>query len=240
MTRGLDSGDKLIKIILAVNIAMFVISLLIQPRAIRFSMNPLGFLAPGGESLIALGETGSLLMNGLHGWWTLISANYPARIHPAHLFQYDALTQVSHLITQLYGSYRYFLIYTISGVGGFFVSYLAGIPLTIGASAALCGLIGAALYYGKDRGGPFGQAVYKQIGGWALTILLFGFMIPGINNWAHIGGMAFGAATGFLLGYHEKKREDLYHRIAAAVCMVLTAGVLLWSLFRGVLFLLVS
>lgn len=51
------------------------------------------------------------------------------------------------------------VIYTLSGMCGFLVSYLAGVGFTIGASAAVCGLIGAALYYGKRRGGRYGQTV---------------------------------------------------------------------------------
>lgn len=170
------------------------------------------------------------------GWWTLISANY---LHGGALhifFNMMALNQIAPFITRLYGTYRFFAIFTISGIGGFFVSYLSGIPLTVGASAALCGLIGAAIYYGKSRGGLFGQAIYKQVGGWAIGILFIGFMIPQINNSAHIGGMIFGGLTAYVLGYNEKKREDAKHRILAGACMVVTILVLLWSLFGGILY----
>jgi membrane associated rhomboid family serine protease len=37
-----------------------------------------------------------------------------------------------------------------------------------------------------------------------MGIVLFGFMIPQINNSAHIGGMVFGALCGYFLGYHER------------------------------------
>ena len=65
---------------------------------------------------------------------------------------------------------------TFSGVFGFFVSYLAGVTFTIGASAAVCGLIGAALYFGKSRGGIYGQTIYRQIGGWAIGIFSYNFV----------------------------------------------------------------
>ncbi|MBT8340193.1 MAG: rhomboid family intramembrane serine protease, partial [Desulfatitalea sp.] len=115
-------------------------------------------------------------------------------------------------------------------------SYLAKVPLTIGASAALCGLIGAALFYGRDRGGLFGQALYRQVGGWALFILLSGFMIDGINNWAHMGGMAAGAASAMLVGYTEKRRESSAHRMVAAICLVVTVLMLLWRIFKAIHF----
>ena len=98
------------------------------------------------------------------------------------------------------------------------------------------GLIGAALYYGKSRGGFFGEAIYKQIGGWAIGIILFGFLMPQINNSAHIGGMVFGGLTAMILGYSEKIRETLTHRVLAGVCMITTLLVLLYALFRGLMF----
>ncbi len=151
-----------------------------------------------------------------------------------------ALYQISPLIMQLFGPYRYFIIFTVSGVFGFLVSYLAGIPLTIGASAALTGLIGAAIFYGKHRGGLFGQTVYRQIGAWAIGIILIGFLVPRINNYAHIGGMMAGALTAFIAGYNERAAEGLAHRIAAGAFMILTVLVLLWSILRGVVALIGS
>lgn len=234
LTRGWGSGEQLIKTILYVNIGMYILSLIIDPGAMGISANPLAMLSPSGNSLAVLGATGTWMMNATSGWWTLVSANY---LHGSALhifFNLMALYQISPLITQLYGPYRYFIIYSVSGVCGFLVSYLAGIPLTIGASACLCGLIGASLYYGKSRGGVFGQTVYKQIGMWALFILLFGFMVRGVNNWAHIGGMAGGALLALLLGYNEKKRENQAHRLMAGGCMIVTVGVLLWACVRGI------
>lgn len=236
LMRGWGSGESLVHIVIYTNIGMYLLSLLLNPRMMGMGFNPLGLLAPDQHSLAVLGATGTLLMNQSAGWWTLLTANY---LHGSVLhifFNMMALYHISPLITQLFGPYRYFAIYTLSGAGGFWISYAAGIPLTIGASAALCGLIGAALYYGRSRGGLFGQSVYKQVGIWALFILIFGLMVPGINNWAHIGGMATGALVALLLGYHEKSREKLAHRMLAAGCMAATALALLWGIFRGIMF----
>jgi rhomboid protease GluP len=233
ITRNWGTGEQLIRIIIYTNIAMFLISLLINPGGLRFGFNPLNLFAPTSQSLAILGATGTWMMNQVSGWWTLIAANY---LHGSILhifFNMMALYQISPLITQLFGPYRYFIIYTASGILGFLISYFAGIPLTIGASAALCGLIGAALFYGKHRGGVFGQAVYKQIGGWAIGIILIGFLVPRINNYAHIGGMVAGALIALLVGYRERGAENLSHRITAGVLMVGTALVLLWSLLRA-------
>jgi rhomboid protease GluP len=124
---------------------------------------------------------------------------------------------------------------TLSGVGGYVVSYVAGIQFTIGFSAALCGLIGAAIYYGRSRGGYYGQTVYHEVRGWAVGILIFGFLFPGINNWAHGGGFLFGILTGFLLGYQEKVPENIFHRTIALTCTLATLGALAWGVGSAIL-----
>lgn len=235
LTRGWAEDDRLIRVILFVNIGMFVLSLIISKGHTTAGFNPLRLLSPSTRSLALLGATGTLMIRDV-GWWTLVSANY---LHGGILhifFNMVAFYQIAPLITRLFGSYRFFVVYTVSGIGGFLVSVFMGTPITIGASAALCGLIGAALYYGKNRGGLFGDSIFKQVGGWAIVIILFGFFIPQINNSAHVGGMVFGALTAMVLGYSEKSRENVTHRTLAGACMAVTLLVLLYAVFRGLIF----
>ena len=239
LTRGWSEDDRLIRTILFINIAMFIFSLVISKGMPASGFNPLRMLAPSFRGLALLGATGTLMIRNA-GWWTLISANY---LHAGLLhifFNMVAFYQIAPLTTRLFGVYRFFVIYTFSGVGGFLVSCLMGTTVTVGASAALCGLIGAALYYGKSRGGIFGDSIYRQIGGWAIGILVFGFLIPQINNAAHIGGMVFGGLTAMLLGYTERSRETMIHRALAALCMLITLLILILALYRGLRYGLLS
>ena len=98
----------------------------------------------------------------------------------------------------------------------------------------MCGLIGATLYYGKSRGGLFGEAIYRQVGGWAIGIFIIGLLIPGINNWGHGGGMAAGALLGFVVGYRERSEEQPWHAMLAAVCLAATGLVLVWMLLSSI------
>jgi len=235
-TRGFSSGEQLINTIIAVNAVMYLLSLLMSNSGLNLSGNPMSFLSPDSQGLLLLGATGVIPIDRFHHWWTLASASY---LHGGILhivFNMLALRQISPLVIGEYGTHRMIVIYTLSGVCGFLVSYLAGVSFTIGASAAVCGLIGAALYYGKSRGGNYGQAVYRQVGGWALGIVLFGLLVPGINNWAHGGGMAAGIFTGLLMGYHERKKENLRHRLLGGLCLSGTAAVLLWAVTTGLFF----
>jgi rhomboid protease GluP len=220
---------QLIQTIIAANVVMFLLSLLMSRHGLRVTGNPMTFLSPDSQGLLLLGATGRIPIDNYHRWWTLCAASY---LHGGLLhivFNMLAFRQIASLIIREYGVHRMFVIYTASGIVGFLVSYLAGVALTIGASAAVCGLIGSALYYGKARGGLYGQAVYKHVGGWALGIVLFGILIPGINNWAHGGGMVAGALSGFMLGYRERLRESGLHRWLSWGCFFGTAAVLIWA-----------
>jgi len=232
-TQGLRSSDQIIKAIIYVNVGMYLISMLLDPLSSRLSLNPFSFLSPGDRSLLVLGATGTIPIDQLHRWWTLVSANYLHGSVMHILFNMLAFRQLAPFVIREYGPYRMLSIYTIGGIVGFAVSYVAGVRLTIGASAAVCSLIGASLYYGKSRGGLYGQAIYKQIGGWALGIFVFGFLFPGINNWGHGGGILGGIILGALLGYHERRREGVFHRILAGGCMALTVGVLGWAVLSA-------
>ncbi len=227
--RALFGADRIMVNIISINVAMFILSILINPASIGFSANPLHFLSPGARSLLILGATGTIPIDEFHRWWSVLSANYLHGSILHILFNMIALWQVGPFVIQEYGSYRMFSIYTLSGVAGYLVSYVVGVPFTLGASAAICGLIGAALYFGKSRGGHYGQMVYHQVGGWVIIIFVFGFLVPGINNWAHGGGLLCGILAGFLLGYREKGEEDFYHKLVAVVCAVATMGALIWA-----------
>jgi rhomboid protease GluP len=228
--------ELFLKGLIGVNIAFFVLSLIFSSSGMGKGMSPFGFLSPDNRSLLLLGATGTMPIESLHRWWTLVSASY---LHGGllHLvFNMIALRQIGPLIIQEYGLARMFSIYTLGGIGGFLLSYLAGVPFTIGASAAVCALIGAALYYGKSRGGTYGRQVFQQVGGWALSIFVFGLLVPGINNWAHGGGIATGILCGLLLGYQENRREMLNHRLLGVACALGTILILLWAVASAVIY----
>jgi rhomboid protease GluP len=236
LLRLFQDPELFLKGLSGLNIAFFVLSLILNPGGMGMGMSPFGFLSPDNRSLLLLGATGVIPIEELHRWWSMVSASY---LHGSllHLiFNLIALRQIGPLIIQEYGLSRMFTIYTLGGIGGFLLSYLAGVAFTIGASAAVCALIGAALYYGKDRGGAYGRQVYQQVGGWALSIFVFGLLVPGINNWAHGGGMAAGFLCGLLLGYQEKSRELLRHKLIGAACALATILILLWAVVTAVIY----
>jgi len=66
-----------------------------------------------------LGATGTIPIDALNRWWTLISANY---LHGNILhifFNMFAFKQIAPLVVQEYGVYRMFVLYTLGGAIGF-------------------------------------------------------------------------------------------------------------------------
>ncbi len=225
--------DRVVKYIIYINAAIFIASLVLSGRQVQLSINPFTAFSPSSDTLIFLGATGTIPIDHYHEWWSLISANWLHGSLVHIIFNMTALLQIGPLIIREYGLSRMIIIYTLGGVAGFFLSYLAGVSVTIGASAAICALIGAALYFGKSRGGLFGQAVYKQTTGWVMGLAFIGLMMPNINNWGHGGGVVAGIALGWLLGYNEQGRKNLGHGLLAGILVVLTLGVLAWSLITA-------
>lgn len=222
------------RLIIGINIFFFILSLILSLQSISFSMNPLNFLSPDNRALVALGAGGRLPVDRFGAWWSFLSAGY---LHGSILhivFNMLAFSQLFGLCLNFYGISRSFIIYSISGITGFLLSYLTGTPLTIGASACICGLIGALFFYGKSRGGLYGQIVYKQVSGWIISLVVFGLLIPGIDNFGHLGGFLGGILTAFILGYTEKKSEEMWHRLTALFFAGITVAVLLFCAWTGI------
>jgi rhomboid protease GluP len=227
MTRGVSQTDFAVKILLSLNILYFAISLLLSLRIEGTG----GFFSPNQNSLLMLGATGTIPIDRFGRIWSLLSANYLHGGLLHLLFNMMALHQLAPRVVNEYGSSRMVTIYTLGGIIGYTISYFAGVPFTVGASAAICSLIGALLYFGKSRAGAYGRFVYREVSGWIISLFIFGLLFSGINNWAHGGGLFGGILLGTLLGYNEKKNVSVFHHSLALICSVMTISALGWAIF---------
>ncbi len=239
-TQGFRDPNKFIKFIILINVVVYGLSIAFDLRSAGLALHPLVFLSPSDAILQLFGATGTIPINEYHRYWTLLSASY---LHGGilHLFfNMAAFNQLAKLVNREFGIYRMFTIYTLGGIVGFWISYLAGVYLTIGASASVCGLVGAILYYSKSRGGIYGKQLYKQIAVWVVFLFIFGLVVPGINNWGHGGGILAGIFFGYLFGYQDKKRENFFHRSLAGICLIGTFAVLIWAVSTSIYFILLG
>ena len=102
------------------------------------------------------------------------------------------------------------------------VSNFFRIEFTIGASGSIFGLMGALIYYGRNRGGYFGTAISRQMIMWAAVLFFMGFVMTGVNNYAHVGGFVGGYLCAMWLGYEEKRRTTATHNLLAICAIGLT------------------
>jgi rhomboid protease GluP len=224
---------RVLNTIILVNAILFVISLILSGRSIHTGLNPFNALSPSADILIFLGASGKIPIQAFQAWESLITANW---LHGSLLhivFNMLALKTVAPLVMAEYGVSRMFTIYTISGAIGFLLSVMGNVPLTIGASSGLCGLIGALLYFGRSRGGPRGQQVYQQTSGWIFSLILIGFVLPNINNWGHAGGLVGGIAAGWVLKYEDRRPENRLDRALALFLTGITAFLLVKPVIQG-------
>jgi rhomboid protease GluP len=210
------------KSVTVVCVVAYVASLLLEPSAALRGRTPFDLLPPGERALRKLGIAGA--WPWAHGeWWTLLTGIY---LHGSLLhivFNLLWVRQLSPAVEQLFGTARLVVIYTVAGVLGFALSNAVGIPLTLGASGAVFGLLGAMVAYGRARGGTFGLAVFRQYGQWALFMFIFSFFMARVNNWGHAGGFVGGYLAALALGSVERRPERGLDRVAALAAAGLTA-----------------
>lgn len=224
------SGMNFVAITTLFCIVLYIVSLLLDVSKLLEIRGLFDILAPSPYSLFALGATGKIpLASGR--WWTVVTAIYLHGNLLHIIFNLLWFRQLGSYVESFYGNSRLIIIFTFSGVLGFILSNTLGIPFTIGASGSVFGLLGALIHYGRTRGGEFGAAIYRQVGSWAIIMFLFGFVMSGINNWAHLGGFIGGYLSSMLVGFSEQRRENQIHHTAAVICIVLTLAAFALSIF---------
>lgn len=198
--------------VLGLNFLLFGISVLATIHAVGGSRAPQGGLLGGinGQVLLRLGARQSLLILGGQ-WWRLV---VPMFLHGGVLhiaMNTWVLMDLGPQVEEVYGSARYLFLYLATGVASLAASTAwnlfayGGYGIGIGASGALMGLIGLMLAITTRRGGAYMRMVRGQLLRWVAYILVLGFVVGGIDNAAHIGGLA----AGFLLGRVMVDREPM-------------------------------
>jgi rhomboid protease GluP len=192
--------------------------------------------------LFAFGESGAYPVFVYHRWWTLLTASWLHGGVLHILFNMLWVRQLAPATAEMYGASRMVIIYTIAGLVGFLFSSFAGLLFflpfflrggiySVGASAAIFGLLGALVYYGKRGSSMVGDEAKR----YAVMLFIFGFVMPGVDNWAHLGGFVGGYAAGKFLDPMTPERTD--HLIAALFCLVITGIAVVVSVFHAVQFL---
>ena len=181
----------------------------------------------GGEMSYRLGASFPYSIFIKHEWYRLVTAMFlhGGLIHIG--FNMMALMQFGPALEELYGSSRYLFLYVITGAFGFLISAAIG-NYSLGASGALLGLVGAMLAITTKRGGSFMRELRSRLITSVVILFLLGFSGMGMDNAAHLAGLASGFAIGKILADRQPMNASEHRR---AYAMGWLAGILVIASF---------
>ena len=110
------------------------------------------------------------------------------------------------------GSFKFLAVYLIGGIGGNILSLVMELrsgdyAVSAGASGAVFAVMGAMIYVVLRNKGWLGDLSMRQILVMAAFSLYFGFTSSGVDNAAHLGGLAVGFVLAVIL-YHPRRKTS--------------------------------
>jgi rhomboid protease GluP len=163
---------------------------------------------------------------GAGQWWRLVTAGF---LHGGlmHILMNSwVLFDLGATVEEVYGASRMYVIYFISSVAGFYASALwKPMSPSVGASAALFGLLGAMVALGMRQRSSIGDAMRGTYIRWLVYMLIFSLLVPNIDMAAHVGGLAGGFGTAIMAGQprYEGAPIEKAWKVASWCAVLLTA-----------------
>ena len=176
----------------------------------------------------------------------LFGANYPALVRAGdyyrlitsaflhsgllHLiFNNYALYVIGSQLESFLGRAKFLIIYLVSAICGSLMSMLFSNGISVGASGAIFGLLGSLLYFGYNYRVYLGTVLKSQIIPLIILNLIIGFVTPGIDNAAHIGGLLGGLGMTMALGI--KYKTSTFEKVNGKIIMAIYVGFLIFMAF---------
>lgn len=180
------------------------------------------------DVFIKLGATHKLLLQN-HEIWRLITAAFLHGSLLHILVNMYSLKIIGSQVETFLGKPKFAVIYLVSAITASLLSGAIGNSLSVGASGAIFGLLGALLYFGYHYRTYLGDAIKRQIIPIIVLNLVIGFLSPGIDNFAHIGGLIGGFFTTMALGIDG--RSKTYEKVNGALLLTTFIGILSYFIF---------
>lgn len=209
------------------------------------AVNVIAFLSEGNLTLNGGGVGNSVYLKGAllgssenpllagqgvaHGqWWRLVTSGF-LHENVLHIgFNVLVLYYLGAMLEPALGRVKFAVIYGVSLLTGSFGSLLVSPHvLTVGASGAVFGVMGAAAVELRARQIPLMQS---GVGGLILINLVISFTLPGISWGGHIGGLIGGALAALVIQLGDRNRaQALALAGCAAIAVAAVAGSLATS-----------
>jgi rhomboid protease GluP len=239
LLRRLGADLGFVPLVMGASSAIYLVMLISSGTDIRMD-GMMSIMAPSTSVLFLFGASGAVPVFGFGRWWTVLSAGWLHSGLLHILFNMLWVRQLGPATADVIGPARTVIVYTVAGVAGFLLSSIAGTVMgstpifflrgagfTVGASAPIFGLLGALVHYGRT-----GSSLMKQQAmGYAVTLFVFGLIMPGVDNYAHAGGFAGGYLTSAFFNPMTRERGD--HLVVAVICLVATFAAIAVSIISG-------
>jgi membrane associated rhomboid family serine protease len=238
--RALGRDMGFVPLVIGASVTLYVVALLASGSNI-IGTGMFTMLSPDYRALMWLGASGAFPVFVEGKWWTVLSATW---LHAGILHILFNMMWVRNLgpsAVDIIGPGRTVIIYVVAGVAGFVLSsvmgaYAPALPLigggrlgiTVGASASVFGLIGALMHYGRVSGS---RLIREETKGYAIMGIVAGLLLPGIDNYAHLGGFLGGYGTSMFFNPLTRERGD--HVVIAIICLVATFVAIAASIMTG-------
>jgi membrane associated rhomboid family serine protease len=203
-----------------------------------------------GEGIFQMGAVSNVQPD----WWRFVSYAF---LHdpgggglgvsglPLHvLFNSFAMYLVGRLVEQLYGWRVLLATFLVTAVGAGLASVLVAaitnaIALTIGASGGIMGLLGLLFVLGRTQGHDVPAGIAHAMRQYSITyaamVVVFGFLVPSVDNVAHVGGFVTGALVGLALPPLRRvggRELQLWQRFAIYAVFAASAVALLFAVIN--------
>jgi membrane associated rhomboid family serine protease len=211
----LGGPPQLTYALIAINVLAFVA---IQADAFR------GLIGGGISDYAKTALYGPAIADG--EWWRIVTSGFmhAGILHIA--FNMYVLYWLGSMLEPSIGKLRFGIIYFVSLVGGSFGALLlSGNTLTVGASGAVFGLMGAGFIWMRARGI---DPMQSGLGILIVLNLALGFVVSGISIGGHIGGLISGGLVAYLM-FDLAERRGLSSSVVYGLSVVLGVALLVGS-----------
>lgn len=186
----------------------------------------------GSENVLTLllfgANSRSLVLNG--EVWRLVTSIF-LHIGIAHLIvNMYSLFIIGRQLESFLGKLKYLIVFLGSGIIGSLLSVVVNDTVSAGASGAIFGLLGSLLYFGYNYRLYLGTVLKTQILPVIIINIVISFMFPGIDAYAHLGGLIGGYLITCILGVPGKNKKT--DRINGIIVLSILVLFLTFILFR--------
>ena len=140
-----------------------------------------------------------------------------------------ALYVIGSQMESFIGKLKFLVVFIVSGLIGSLTSIIFSTNVSVGASGAIFGVLGAMLYFAYHYRLILGNSLKHEIIPVIIANLLIGFLIPGVDIMAHVGGLIGGVFTMMAVGVPGK--ENKRSMINGIICTILLIVFLSYIVF---------